>query len=150
MGGWGGRRPGAGRKPKSKRQQELDGTKSQARVLPHPSAPPPAGEAVEEFDAPDDLTFEERAVWMEQAPHAFRNRTLTKASALAFRRYCGLVVLEREQFRNVESRGGADHGRTVKLVNGLELQFNLTAAGKPMHAAEPVQKPQSALSRFRG
>src|SRR5690242_11711642 len=93
--GWGGKRIGAGRKRKSRSQQA-------AKVLAHPSSPivPPSTNEpspVEEFDAPDDLSFEERAIWLKQAPHAFQNRTLTRASALAFERYCKVVVLERNE-----------------------------------------------------
>ena len=124
----GGRRIGAGRKPKN----------STARVLPHPSVPailtPPATNGlppVEEFDAPNDLTAEERAIWLKQAPHAFANRTLTRASALSFERYCKVVVLERNEAKS-SGVGGANHRGLLKQVNAFELQFMLTPAGKAM------------------
>ena len=141
----GGRRPGSGRKKKS----------LLAKILAHPSVPttnPPIGPiVVEEFDAPDDLLAEERAVWLKQAPHAFQNGTLTRASALSFERYCKVVVLERNEAKS-SGMGGANHRGLLKQVNQYELQFQLTPAGRPMPAplgsAAPAQ-PESKLSKFR-
>lgn len=139
----GGKRPGAGRKKKAP-----------ATVLQHPSVPPPSTNyppaPVEEFDAPDCLTAEERAVWMTQAPHAFRNGRLTKASALAFERYCRMVAREA-----VEAKSSAaekpSHQKLRSDINKLELQFGLTPNGAPMPApASEAAAPQAgSLSRFR-
>ena len=119
----GGRRIGAGRKPKPKT----------AKVLAHPSAvvPPSTNESspVEEFDAPNDLTAEERAIWMKQAPHAFANRTLTRGTALSFERYCKVVVLERNEAKS-SAVGGANHRGLLRQINAYELQFMLTPSGK--------------------
>lgn len=123
----GGKRIGAGRKPKSQT----------ARLLQHPSAsvvaPPTTNGAspIEEFDAPDDLAADERAIWLKQAPHAFANRTLTRASALAFERYCKVVVLERNEAKS-SGVGGANHRGLLKQVNAFELQFLLTPSGRAM------------------
>ncbi len=135
----GGARPGAGRKPKI------------ARVLPHPSAPMTTELApIEEFDAPDDLGMDERRVWLEQAPHAFLNRTLTRATALAFKRYCKTVVLEQNEAKS-SGVGGANHRGLLKQVNLLELQFLLAADGRPMAAPpKPAESEQAGgLARFR-
>lgn len=132
----GGRRPGAGRKPKPKTGNEL------ARVLKHPSAPPPTTNdlpPVEEFDAPNDLDLDARNVWLKQAPHAFANRTLTKGTALAFERYCKLVVMERNEAKSTGA-GGANHRGMLKQINSLELQFMLVPNGRPM--AEPPAAPK--------
>jgi hypothetical protein len=109
-----------------------------ARVLRHPSVPTTNAPLapIEEFDAPDDLTAEERAVWLKQAPHAFSQRTLTRATALAFERYCKIVVLERNEAKS-SGVGGANHRGLLKQINAYELQFMLTPAGKPM--TEPVK-----------
>src|SRR5262245_38288306 len=126
----GGKRIGAGRKPK-------------AKVLPHPSSaglPPTTNDLppIEEFDCPNSLLLpEERAVWMQQAPHAFKNRTLTRASAMAFERYCRLVVAERNEAKS-SAASGSNHRGLIKQVNALELQFMLTAAGKPMIEPAPA------------
>jgi hypothetical protein len=126
----GGRRIGAGRKPKSKT----------AKLLQHPSVPmtPPTTNApspIEEFDAPDDLTAEERHIWLKQAPFAFANRTLTRATALAFERYCKVVVLERNEAKS-SGVGGANHRGLLKQINAFELQFMLAPSGKAMPSTD--------------
>src|SRR5687767_5910866 len=86
----GGRRPGAGRKPKTALEQAITGDPGhRGRVLTHPSGGSvPVVAPIEEFDAPDDLTMEERHVWSELAPHAFAARTLTPATSFSFRLLC--------------------------------------------------------------
>jgi hypothetical protein len=139
----GGRRVGAGRKPKNRT----------ANVLQHPSSavrPPSTNEAsaVEEFDAPNDLAADERLIWLKQAPFAFANRTLTRATALAFERYCKLVVLERNEAKS-SGMGGPNHRGLVKQINALELQFLLAPAGKAMpgsdRSATPAADPDDAF-----
>lgn len=120
----GGRRPGSGRKPKPKT----------ASVIPHPSSPIPTTNIlppVEEFDAPNSLTMEERQVWMQQAPHAFSARTLTRATAMAFERYCRIVVMEKNEAKS-SAAGGANHRGLLKQINAYELQFLLIPCGKPI------------------
>lgn len=138
----GGRRPGSGPKPK-RRVGYL------AKVLPHPSVPTTNGQLppIEEFDAPDDLTAEERSVWMKQAPHAFAMRTLTRATAMAFERYCKVVVLERNEAKS-SGMGGTNHRGLLKQINAYELQFMLIPAGKPM--VEPVATVQDEDDAFFG
>lgn len=130
----GGRRIGAGRKPK----QFKDG----ARVLAHPSVPnlPTTNGPieVEEFDAPDDLGHDERAVWLKQATHAFKSGTLTRATALSFERYCRIVVLERNEAKS-SGVGGSNHRGLLRQINSYELQFMLTPAGKPVVEAPALQ-----------
>lgn len=141
----GGRRHGAGRKPKHPAGVT-------ARVLSHPSVPvvPTTNEPspIEEFDAPDDLAADERAVWLKQAPHAFKNRTLTRATALAFERYCKVVVLERNEAKS-SGMGGANHRGLLKQLNSYEQQFLLAPAGKPM-AEVPAAPQQDADDAFFG
>jgi hypothetical protein len=141
----GGRRVGAGRKPKPK-------LGSPARVLTHPSAPvvPPSTNGpveVEEFDAPDDLAMEERAVWLKQSPHAFKAGTLKRSTALSFERYCKIVVLERNEAKS-SGVGGANHRGLLRQINAYELQFMLTPMGKPVIepvAAHPAQDADDAF-----
>jgi hypothetical protein len=127
----GGARIGAGRKKKPKVGADL-----KAQISQHPSSVPATDLPIEEFDAPSDLSVEERAVWLKQAPHAFQNRTLTRATALSFERYCKVVVLERNEAKS-SAVGGSNHRGLLKQINSYELQFLLTPAGKPM-AVEPV------------
>jgi hypothetical protein len=120
-------------------------------LLQHPSAPPPSGAGapsivppstnqlspIEEFDAPNDLAAEERAIWLKQAPHAFANRTLTRASALAFERYCKVVALERNEAKST-GVGGPNHRGLLKQINAYELQFMLTPSGKAMPSTDQL------------
>lgn len=145
----GGARIGAGRKPKPR----------PADVLQHPSSALPTRSAivppttngvspVEEFDAPDDLTPEERHVWLKQAPHAFKQRTLTRASAMAFERYCKVVVLERNEAKS-SGVGGSNHRGMLKLLRDFEIQFVLMPIGKPMpeppKEMAPAEDPDEAF-----
>jgi hypothetical protein len=154
MGSWGGRRPGAGAKPKSERERALSGARSHkpGRVLAHPGAqtedPSTDPGAVDEFDAPDDLTTDERNVWLELAPFAFRNRTLTKATSLSFRMLCRNVVIEREMGAKVMDRGTANHRGMIQRVDAELLRFNLSPCGKAMIDPKPVEKPANPLEKF--
>lgn len=160
----GGRRPGAGRKPKA-RVLAMPGGYSPTAAQPGP--PPTSNTAVvappttnpvspaEEFDAPDHLSAEERAVWLKQSPHAFRHGTLTRATAMAFERYCKVVVLERHEAQS-SGMGGPNHRGLLKQINAYELQFLLSPNGRSM--AEPARvapgtpaagEAVSKLSRFR-
>lgn len=94
---------------------------------------------------PADLAPDERQVWQQQAPHALANRTLSSASAVAFARYCKLVVLEQNEAKS-SAVGGANHRGLLKQINALELQFLLTPSGKAMPVpAVPVADPDDAF-----
>lgn len=159
--GRGGSRIGAGRKSEPNSVRSKRRQRQQATVLQHPSSPPPAStfphvpttdpaSPIEEFDAPNDLTADERSVWLKQAPHAFANRTLTRASAMAFERYCKVVVLERNESKS-SGMGGSNHRGLLKQINELEKQFMLTPTGKPMfEAAPPVPQADSDDAFFGG
>ena len=150
MGGKGsGGHAGAGRKPKTALQHAVDGTS--ARVLPHPSAPvATAPPVVEEFDAPNDLTMDERHVWVELAPFAFANGTLVKSTSLAFRLLCRNIVLEKAMSVSLD-RGGPNHRGLIQRVDAELLRFNLAPCGKPMYRTVDQPKPAPAvnpLNRF--
>lgn len=126
------------------------------RIIRHPSSPPAAAprasiappttngdSPIEEFDAPDSLTKPERDVWLKQAPHAFKARTLTKATAMAFERYCRVVVLEESEAKS-SGMGGANHRGLLKQINAYEQQFCLVPNGKPLVAALPAAKDPAA------
>jgi hypothetical protein len=86
---------------------------------------------------------------MRQAPHAFRERTLTQATALSFERYCRAVVLEDAMAVDADRQGTADHRGLIQRVNTFELQFKLTAMGKPAEGALPAATvPENPLDRF--
>lgn len=160
----GGARPGSGRKRLTAEEKAARKAArlaaQQARVLTPqfggvapPSSSDPATEMapIEEFDAPDSLTFDERQVWLRQAPHAFRNRTLTKATAVAFERYCRMVARESIEARSSAAEG-PNHRGLRREINALELQFLLSPNGRPMvepMPASPAVPVPAGLSRFR-
>lgn len=146
--GHGGRRPGSGRKPKTSLERHLDGNAGhRGKLLAHPSAGnSPTVAPIEEFDAPDTLTRDERIIWLRQAPEAFANRTLTRATALAFERYCGLVVREALE-RTSSGCDGPNHRGMVRQLNTLELQFGLVPCGKAILRGEP-EKSANPVDKF--
>ncbi len=155
MASWGGRRPGAGAKPKSARARAVSGVPAhkKGRVLAHPSAgaeaPSTAPAEIEEFDAPNDLTMDERHVWLELAPFAFANRTLTKATSLSFRMLCRNIVIEQKMATRVADRGTSNHRGMIQRVDAEMLRFNPSPCGKAMYEADPgKEKPANPLDRF--
>lgn len=145
--GHGGQRAGSGRKPKAAVARALDGNANhKGRLLPHPSAvtPPPAAKVFDEADAPNDLSTDERNVWLELAAHATANGTLTDATSLAFRMLCRNIVLERQYMGSVADRGSANHRGLIQRVDAELLRFNLAPCGKPVApvgAVEPAADP---------
>ena len=147
--GHGGRRVGAGRKPQSSLIRAITGNPGRrGRVLTYPSAGDvPAVVPADEFDAPDGLTTEERAVWLELAPYAFATRTLTRATAFAFRLLCQNICRERALGKNTETCNSADHRGLIREVNTRLLQFQLAPCGKPLYEAAPAVAA-NPLDRF--
>jgi hypothetical protein len=92
---------------------------------------------VERFEAPGYLTADEREVWDRQAEAAFAARTLTRATQMAFERYCSVAALERNERRS-SAAGGANHRGLLKQINAYELQFLLAPCGKPLPEAAPA------------
>ena len=143
----GGARPGAGRKPKDWRPADVLQYPQQLPTVPAAKALP----SVEEFEAPGSLSEDERRVWLQQAPFAFKNRTLTRASAFAFERYCRVVVLEANEAKS-SGMGGANHRGLLSQINKYELQFALVPNGRPMPVVPedaPAEAPASVLAGFR-
>lgn len=131
MGGLGsGGHPAGGRKPKSDADKHVHGSRNrgnQAASLPE----------VDEFDAPNDLTVEERHVWLRLAPGAFKARTLTKATEYAFILLCRNVLLEQRLRVDPELCGGANHRGILQRVETGLTAFGLRALGKPMQDEVP-------------
>lgn len=129
--GSGGRRLGSGRKLKDAAARALDGGAShrrKGRVLTHPSVPPglPATPAppidLDEADAPNDLTVDERRVWMDLAPLAMGLGTFKPEYSVAFKLLCRNVVLERRYALSVTDAGGSSHRGLIQIID-RELRF---------------------------
>lgn len=139
--GSGGHRQGAGRPKKSKAERRLDGNAGhRGRVLAHPSVPPPptppVAPDIADFAVPDDLSVDERHVWLREAPKATRNGTLTKDTEYAFILFCRNVVLERA-LRLTEG-GSASHRGMIQRVEAELGDFKLRAFGKTVSDVETV------------
>lgn len=149
--GSGGRRSGAGRPRKTFEEHVVTGDAGRrGRLLAHPSssAEPAVLPTVDEADAPNDLSLEERHVWLRLAPHAMQAGTLTPASELAFVLLVKNIVLERAYAGSVQERGTANHRGLIQRVEGGLDAFGLRPQGRRMTTAEPVSKPANPLDRF--
>lgn len=153
----GGRRSGAGRKPKDSRAIVLgmDG----ARM-----ASPPAYQTVDVTtqhgrvdDAlvlpPSDLPTAEQAAWKLHAPLALAQDTLVPATVPGFREFCQLYVHQAELSARIAllGRTSAEADRLVKrwekgvvLLNTKLKDYKLTAFGKA--EAEAVKKKKPAAN----
>lgn len=145
----GGARTGAGRKPKTAVERAVTGDPGhRGRLLTHPGAGTvPTVAPVDEFDAPDDLTLDERRVWLELAPHAFAARTLTAGTSRSFRMLCRNVVLT-ERLAGSNDAGGANHRGMQQRVDAELAAFSLRPFGKAIYADEPKAAPANPLEKF--
>jgi hypothetical protein len=103
--------------------------------------------AIAGVDPPDDLTSEERLTWLTLAPHALAARTLTPATAVAFRMLCRNVVLEQILATGGE-RGGANHRGILQRVDAELARFCLAPFGKAIYEVEAEATPVNPLAKF--
>lgn len=161
--GSGGARIGAGRKPKDIAVKVLQGTatvavrkarggkKAGARDLPAASA----------VEIPGGLSATERKVWRALSPHALASRTLTPATALAFRDLCEAVVMKDEIRSELRGHGGyttegkeglkahpliAQYRTILQRVEAGLTRFMLAPLGKP--TAGDDDKPVDPWAEF--
>lgn len=118
-------------------------------LLQHPSAPvePVPLPTVDEADAPNDLTMDERHVWLELAPFAMQAGTLVPATAAAFKTFVRWETLDRQFAASVLEKGSGKHVQATKEAKAGYYDFCLRPVGKPMPQAESA-KPVSKLDRF--
>jgi len=107
--GSGGFRVGAGAKPKSAEQSFLHGKRASRRAKGSRNdakgSPNAASRPVVALDVPASLTDDQRAVWLDLAPHAQRAGTLTAQTAASFARLCAAVVRLRRWQQLIEKDG---------------------------------------------
>ncbi len=141
--GWGGARPGSGPKPRPKPEKPVNpfelvhgGKKLADGLVPHLETP--SDQALQE--PPADLPQLEQEFWRVHAPLAIERRTLTKATASAFRLLCELHA------KKVMVGGMVDKGALGGLRIFLQLskqvemsmaRFCLAPFGKPLVAEKP-------------
>lgn len=134
--GRGGRRAGAGRKPK---------LTVVPPVLEGGAAPVETGSIPD----PSGLTAAERKVWERLAPLARERQTLTPATAPGFEILCQQWVLERALAADTVERGGPGHRGVVQRVQSLLKEFDLLPNGKPHQAVGGTVKPKSVLELLK-
>src|SRR5262245_58675240 len=100
----GGARVGAGRKPKERPLAALHGHRDRPLVDPPPAVDTPP----EPVEPPATVTGLTLKVWLELAPYALAERTLSPKTAAAFELLCRAIVLERKLGRG-RDRGGSNH-----------------------------------------
>ena len=136
----GGRRAGAGRKPKSDLEKAITGNPGhRSNVVQHPSATAVA--PIETFEPSKRLPETAKAIWQELAPHAFAARTLTRATQAAFEMLCRNMVLELKFSGSALGAGGADHRGMIQRVNAALKDFGLSPLGKAV--LTPASKDES-------
>lgn len=129
MGGRGsGGNHGGGRPRKDAIARSLDGNAGHRKVVEHPSSvaavPKPAEPVcVDEADAPNDLTVDERLVWLRLAPFALRNGTLTPEHAEAFNRMCRNIARERQYSLSPTDSGNSNHRGIQQRIEAAEAFF---------------------------
>lgn len=146
--GSGGRRPGSGRKPKSNHLHSVQNTVTQARRGVVPTTNGAGPDPIDEFDAPDELTTEERLIWLKLAPEAFKNGTLKRSTAMAFELLCVNVAREKKMRVSVDC-GEPKHNTLIKIIDSEMTAYSLRACGKAVYEAPAEAKPVDALAKFR-
>lgn len=148
----GGRRVGAGRKPKAKKAVVLgfDG----ARRSDPPAVPAAAAPSVDQFQdlatPPGDLPADQQAFWRLYAPYALEQRTLIPATVIGFRELCELFAIKHTIAAQIQgyklgaaSKSAAAPLRTyMKLAQRLDAllaRFKLTSFGKAADTGGPAK-----------
>lgn len=99
--GSGGKRVGSGRKPKDAVLRAIQGGRSRIPVQP-PKVESTEVAPEQEVPPPADLTEAELVVWNREAPLALQERTLTVATAGAFRELCELEALKNQMLAKIK------------------------------------------------
>lgn len=152
----GGNRPGAGRPRKPGAIRALDGGathRERGRVLVHPNASTGASEpaapldlpALDESDAPNELSPEERLIWLRLAPYAMQNGRLTDGTAFHFAQMCKNIILMQRYAASVTEAGGASHRGLIQRVDTELLTYGLVPSGaREASQQEPAVDPLKA------
>jgi hypothetical protein len=140
----GGVRVGSGRKPKARALAALHGHRARRLIEDHEAALTAESGPPDPVDPPATVTGPVLKVWLELAPHALAERTLTAKTAASFELLCRAVVLERKLSRGAE-KGGSNHRGMMQRVEAGFARFRLAPTGK---AFEPPPKPVDPFAEF--
>lgn len=117
------------------------GTKP-GRLLAHPSVPVPPAPPIADLDesqAPNDLSVDERLIWMELGALALsKGKSLAMIRAYPFRLLCTNVALERRYAKSVTEAGSANHRGMIQAIDREMLRFGLVDFGKETPKVKPV------------
>jgi hypothetical protein len=142
----GGRRVGAGRKPKAKGPGVVIGMDGLRQNPPLPVvSSEPDHDDVNLLVPPSELTIGGRRAWRRMAPAAIEQQTLVPSTEWGFRRLCTLwdraELLDKQLQRlGSSAKGAALQGTALKLETRLDAalaRFKLTGFGKPADKQEP-------------
>jgi hypothetical protein len=137
--GRGGARVGAGRPPKSAVMALVHGSRDRGtRPVADAAAVEAAVAPVGTIELPAALPADQVEVWQALAPQALEQRTLTQATALAFRDLCEAIVVKRALLAIIQTDG--------YTISKVTLQMDEKGGG--LQLVEPKAHP--LLSQFRG
>lgn len=152
--GSGGARVGAGRHRKSDAIKQLQGWAGH-----HPAPAKKSKEAAPKvlpvMAPPVGLPDEQRAIWLELAPFAAAQRTLTPEMALSFRDLCEAIALKRRMLATIEDDGLTFERRHVDVqAKGAESEERIEERdikAHPLitHHRGLMQRVEAGLMRFR-
>lgn len=153
----GGRRVGAGRKPKAELLRFIDGNAGRRKRRPGAPANGP-GDDPAPVAPPADLTAEELAVWNQWAPLALERRTLTDSTRFAFEHLCLLEIDRRtlrqrftqaQRFLTDQEMGlRREHRALVREINARLKDFMLSPFGKEIYDAGDEAAEVDPLDAF--
>ena len=103
-----------------------------------PEAVSAAAVPLASVECPPGIPEEQQAVWAMLAPLAVERRTLTPATALAFRDLCEAIIVKRELLAIIQKDG--------YTISKVTLQMDESGGG--VQLMEPKAHP--LLSQFRG
>jgi hypothetical protein len=153
----GGRRVGAGRKPKRPGiVLNMAGARVSATAPMLGPAPAVPTESAALLDPPAGLTQVQQDRWRQLAPYAIAQLTLVEATRPGFAELCEQLVMKEQIAAAINAAGAAHEGmdrllrQYVKLTQRLDAslaRFRLTGSGKAEAAAQrkPAANPWTAV-----
>lgn len=154
--GSGGRRVGAGRKPKSLAEQALSGWAGKRKPRgQQQSDARTAAASLPILPPPDDISDAARRHWLRLAPDAAAHRTLTPHEAFAFQELCEAIVWRDRLKRQIEEDGLTFESRHVEhQAAGADREEIIESREIKKHPLLPdhrgwQQRVEAGMARFK-